>query len=791
MKKIALLALAGAGCAIVASGGSLAEEPFVCSNDVLTAVHAAKGGVTLRPGETEVVVAADAAKTVRFAADEMTNFLGRVLGAPVPLQTHVNPAKTSIVLGDNAWNRAAGLDVSKLPCDAFCVSVASNVVRIAGYDDPTADPWGHILRDSGTRNFRRATSLGVYDFLERHAGVRFYFIGELGTVVPRRASVVVPEGMSVVEPAFVERNFSYYAMGDFYDENVSAREWNILKRLNVFRLRLATQHYNTCHGLRYFRYVRRFAKTHPEYFQMMADGTRYLVDTERRPYAKNGRLCFSNPGLRDEIYADVKAYLTGQPASSRGLDRWGRNCQNGSFVDIGIEDGYVPCFCPGCQTAYDKGSPKYATALVWDYFRDMGSRLKHDGIPGTLRVSGDYSAWTIPEGPIPDNIIVDISVTGPWAVSDDARMAGEVALLRKWYEKSGRKNLLWTYAGKFKCLQLDIPDIPPVAPRGYAKFYRMARPYTIGPYNETQTERYLMDAINQYVFAKLMWNPELDVERLLAEGHRDLFGAGAPFLAKFFDTLERLWTTRIVGESVNTSVGPVNRTPTEYAIWREIYSEAFVRESEALFDRAAAAVPHGSDEAKRIALFRRELLERLAMRGAAYRAGLAIQPELDRRTKTRPANLISNARFEGLKGWRRHGFEDGISIDSLMTFAGEPTLRISLEPTMTNRPVTCVTFPIAVECGKTYRLSFFMRGENVRGRSRKSGANAEFWLDEARDNGVSIPRPYMTGTFDWIHQSGLVKIPADFKEPSASVTLRMIFATGTVWFAAPLAEEVR
>lgn len=43
MKKIALLALIGANCAVVASGENLADEPFVWSNEVLAAVYDAKG----------------------------------------------------------------------------------------------------------------------------------------------------------------------------------------------------------------------------------------------------------------------------------------------------------------------------------------------------------------------------------------------------------------------------------------------------------------------------------------------------------------------------------------------------------------------------------------------------------------------------------------------------------------------------------------------------------------------------------------------------------------------------
>ena len=46
--------------------------------------------VTLTPDSAEVVVAAGAASSVRFAGEEMTNFLSRVLGAAVPVVTDAN-----------------------------------------------------------------------------------------------------------------------------------------------------------------------------------------------------------------------------------------------------------------------------------------------------------------------------------------------------------------------------------------------------------------------------------------------------------------------------------------------------------------------------------------------------------------------------------------------------------------------------------------------------------------------------------------------------------------------------
>ena len=147
------------------------------------------------PGETEVVVAADAPKTVMFAVEELTNFLAQALGAPVPVADSATPGKKAIFLGDSEEARKAGIDVSAMKRDAFAIVAEPNRVLIAGRDDPKEDTHKAVYsKHTGVwaQLHEHATLFGVYEFLERYVGVRMYFPGELGTIVPRTARIVVP-----------------------------------------------------------------------------------------------------------------------------------------------------------------------------------------------------------------------------------------------------------------------------------------------------------------------------------------------------------------------------------------------------------------------------------------------------------------------------------------------------------------------------------------------------------------------------------------------------------------------
>ena len=63
--------------------------------------------------------------------------------------------------------------------------VSGNEIRIAGRDDLKARMFDRFVES--------ATVHGVYEFLERYFGVRYYFPGELGTIIPRHSRVEIAD----------------------------------------------------------------------------------------------------------------------------------------------------------------------------------------------------------------------------------------------------------------------------------------------------------------------------------------------------------------------------------------------------------------------------------------------------------------------------------------------------------------------------------------------------------------------------------------------------------------------
>ena len=514
---------------------------------------------------SEIVVREGAPYATRLAAEELNFFLKGVLGAPLPVVTRKTGRGTAIVLGG-----ADGRDGLAAPRDrdGYVIEARDGAVRISGNDDDPRDPAATAaLPDEAPWQpcFRRGTLFGVYAFLERFAGVRMYFPGELGTCVPRAERIAVPEGRIEEAPAFSVRRYGY-ADGPVPHDLLAGLDETAFKRLNWYRLRMETSHLRCCHG----------AKTH----------------------------CLS-PETWDSIYAAACAIVGGR----RGAEG------QAPVFDAMPKDGLTwarHCNCGWCteNIPFSSTDTGFATDIVWRRTAELADRLAAR-FPGARVSQMSYIPYArIPTNDIPGNVDVFVARRGPWA-EGTAIGAREKDEVRRWHEKLGRKVSLWNYPDKVDCWNLEMKDIPQFAPRAWARYYRAVAPHATGAFAESESDRWLYNYLNYYVFSRVCWNPEADAEAILAEHHRLMFGAAAREMAAFFDTLEVCWMT-VVAHPCDTPLGPgVCKAPTEKELRTKIYSPETLSRLAALLRTAEAKTAPGSLAARRIALFRREFLEPL------------------------------------------------------------------------------------------------------------------------------------------------------------------------------------
>ena len=599
-KTFSLLLLAGA---VVLSGAQQLPEQLEPRDPRRISVGAEPVLEMVKDGKVnfEIVVPPDAAPTAKFAGKEAAELLGKAFGTKFKVLTAPSGKCPAIIIGSPKFAAKLGADVTKFDRDGFVIRTFPQGVLIVGRDDPKKTE-RETLAD-------HATLFGTYDFLERFAGMRFYLPGDYGTIVPKMKNWTLPKIDIYERPDFYQRLYSDWhgIVGTEFKGNAT--------RLNRLRHRYQTRDIYKCHALRELNYGTRFGKTHPEYFALATNGKR-IIDTE---FTGSGgwdesHFCYSSK-IKDEVIADAVSYLKGEPASVRGIVRrnkgkpeigWHRSFPpGGKFFSISPPDGVKMCTCPKCAPETVKGTKEQRRDHYWRFFRDIAQAVKDSGVYGFITVPCNYSYWggMPPEFPLPDNLILDYSMRGPWSELTPRTRDREVAQLKAWAGKGRGKLLLWTYPGKYYGV---FPGIPSSTPRYAASFMKRVKPYALGCYFEGTTDYLFFEYLQFYVYGKVLWNPDIDVEKLLDEHHTLMFGPAAKLMKEFFDTVERNWM-RMAGNTVNTNIGPITKYPSETEMWNTVYSPAERKRIDGLFAEAEKLTAKTPEYLARVKTLRREM----------------------------------------------------------------------------------------------------------------------------------------------------------------------------------------
>lgn len=720
--------------------------------------------VVFAPTNTEIVIAADAPLVTRFSATELQRYLSRVLDAEIPVVSEVTYGRSSIIL-----------QPSELPRDAFSLKTQGSHLVISGKDDTTVDLAGRLAKGNERALWmHRATLFGVYEFLERFAGARFYFPGELGEIVPRKGEIVCSVD-EVQRPRYLVRKYSFHNDGNdcnqrWFEEGFDCRTAHVrtMKSLQFIRNRMETDvGVPCCHGTRSFDISKRFGSVHPEYLALLRDPYTKKTYRDVDPNDKRhhpGQLCHSS-AVWDVFYADaVRRIKDGE-----------------TYIDVMPQDGFNACQCEMCLAAWKTGDPNYATELVWGRTAELARRLKPHGGIVTQMAYPPYRR--VPDFDLPDNLRVMIAENGPWSLFDERGLAGQNAEIRAWAEKTKGKVWIWTYPCKLG--KLDLPDVPQMTPRAYGKYYAMLEPWIFGAYAESESDTYLANYLNQYVFGKVCWNPKADVEAILDEHYRLMFGPAAAEMQAFFEGLEDKWMREVAGKTVDTPLGPKAMAPSAYDLWTKIYTKDVLGGWWKLLKTAASRTSEGSLERKRVDLFRHEFFTPLARRWESYRASIDVEKGMARDRKSPAPNLIGNGGFESLENWRSFVGNRSFALDSSTCVEGSSSVRLW----STNRSDLAQYLDGKLKPKTRYRISWCMKLQDVRPLAEKSGVYGELIADAY----ICLPRLNAPlGTTNWIYQSYEIETPATIGEKDKRPYFHFLIqnAAGTVWFDALRIEEI-
>jgi Domain of unknown function (DUF4838)/Carbohydrate family 9 binding domain-like/Carbohydrate binding domain len=568
----------------------------------------------------EIVVADDAGKVAAYAAEEMQMLLQKVTGAKLPIVSKASGKLTAIHLGETTTTTNMGIDVAKLPRDAFVIKSSGRNIFIVGRDSKDRDPkrgmyvWGV--------QYERATLFGTYEFLEQFAGVRFFFPGEMGVVTPKQPSLSVPS-MDIYEaPDFDMRGLRLGGSCQLPNGKKLIDDRWTWTHMNL-RWRYSTHYIPCCHGLSRRGLLQRFGKTNPEYFALLPNGKR---DNDPNIHGHRGHLDYLNEEFLNEVFLDAKSYLTGEPASVRGVMTnrgrigWDPSSHQPGYFDLGPQDGLGERNWDRSPASWKYWTEGRQSDLMWGYTTKIAQRLKDEGIPGYV-TNFAYSVFReVPSDDIkfPDNLLVQVCLRGPWDDVVPALKKKNDRIIKDWNKKTTCKTKVWLW-NYMHSYHGHVPrGVPPVSTRLITNYYRRLAPELRGARSQGDNYWLLFNYLNNYTFYKVAWNTETNRDALMADHHKSLFGPAAKPMGAFFERIETIWETQGLGEVRETALGPIPVRKGEDEVWKKIYNEKVMGELKGYFTKAKNLAKKDKTALARVKFFEVNFLGEIANQRNAY-----------------------------------------------------------------------------------------------------------------------------------------------------------------------------
>jgi hypothetical protein len=445
-------------------------------------------------------------------------------GAVLPVVTNApGPGQPALIVGDCPESCAVGIDAAALPPEGFVVKTAPNRVFLVGSTRPL--PALDVKNLAGSPYANDGTAWALADFLERFAGVRWYWpVAAGGRSVVKQASLAVPPAHYTDRPVFPKREF-YPWYG--YDSNAWRSVWfdKASPRLPASVLETGTTRIAMqplLAGLRSGNSWPYVIKVHepqsfkrqwdtwikqPDMFQRNADGTPNL-----------NMLCYSSPKAFDYIIQGCEdAWDKGKPVS------WVTT----TCVTLSPGDYRVDCHCPACAPLFEPARAPYGTGS-----RVMGLFVKNvcDAVkarwPGKKVLFLPYWNYTECQEDIafPDNLEVQMCTMAFGLMRQPEARGRMEKSLRDWSRRTGGRVTTWEYSHRlpeWTCAPVQYPHL-------VQDYYRTNADILAGSFlNGGMIGEWSTAAPTDYCWMKILWNPDVNVDAILDELCVRQFGKAA------------------------------------------------------------------------------------------------------------------------------------------------------------------------------------------------------------------------------------------------------------------------
>lgn len=477
----------------------------------------------------------------RSAANFLSSMVHRTSGARMLISNERSaPVGPKIYVGRTQAAEWSGVDFARSGLWCVLKAFEGNLI-LAGHDGSK-----HIQRDPGY--VWLGTRKAVQMFLQDYVGVRWLIPDQkgdalIGTSTLLRDTITFPAGLDRLwRSPFEWMHVAAFEDAEFFDMNTKRR---------------ASIAYKTYGGHSYYTAVpaKRYARTHPEYFALIAG--------ERN--SSRNHLCVSNRDVQNLLYKEMIASVDAGYV----------------WVQLAQTDGYQPCECDACRAI----SPN-AGERLWIVHNALAKRLERDRPAAKVVLLAYGPTRELPEtiDHLNGNVIVEIA-------------SPSRKRLQRWREKAPALLAYLYIWGEYH----PMAFAPKTTPRMVAELVKYLRDGGVrGIYCCGSGESWGLEGPVYYIFHRCLDNPDCDWQAELDEYYRAAFGRAYQPMKKFYGTLylrldtlgtfyddwPRYWST----PSVKLSELP--REPE--TMYTTFFPPMLLKRMQVLLDRASKLEPTGA-----------------------------------------------------------------------------------------------------------------------------------------------------------------------------------------------------
>ena len=443
----------------------------------------------------DIVVDNEAIPSENYAAKEFQRFFEQATGILLPIRNTETYGSNQVYIGTGKALVDGGVmvDVSELGEEGLHIIIKKNSLVIVG-------------------GRPRGTLYGVYQFLEDELGVQFLTYDH--THIPDCSNAKIACREYVYKPPFSFR-WSYYA------ENSKRPEFAARLRVNTVtddpKLGGKTGQNLISHSFHKLVPFGKYGKDHPEYYALV-DGKR---DTDTR--WAGPQLCVTNPDVIKVTAENAISFI-----------------DQGHFENVSVSQADTDryCRCDRCQELNNReGSPMGSQLAFVNAVAELVEKAHPNVKVGTL----SYWYTRKPPKTIKPRKNVQIQLCSIECCTlhpiDDPSYPRNREFCRdvnEWGKICGDV-WFWNYNTNFTAYDLPFPNLRSIGPN-VRYFLRNGGKGVFMQANGNGTSGELSDLRN-YLISRLLWNPELDDQKLIKEFVELHYGFAAQPILEYIEML--------------------------------------------------------------------------------------------------------------------------------------------------------------------------------------------------------------------------------------------------------------